>query len=489
VIAALVLATALDGWRPGGVVPTLIDGPSFIAKMIAAGPAAPSQRVEHWTYRIGTQTIPVSVAVRGSDHRVSLMLAELPYASGVLHGEVWRSDGNGVVHRTLADLQGDAADRVPDTAFALDPAMCSVVGERAGGSTIVVAETMPSARPHWFDVDAQSGIIRSEQTKEGHRVYTYRFERSIDGTLTGWHVDDGNRAHDVDVHVVDSHAQAVAEADVAIPTQPRVFSGPASDTMRRLPAHFRGNSAWVDVDVAGHKAPFLVDSGTENISMFEGGLRGLGYQPILEHVTIPTLRVGDESLVNAGVYVPSAGGSALYGILGYDWFFGHVVHISYEHQVVEVGDERAAASIFADPATIVLPIDVSQSIPFASAAIDGVTGATFALDTGSRQLMVFAPFFREHPEAAGALTSILIGGTRLQERTGYLEGDLVVEGRQGSRFEFASTSYSEPQFLTDVPAKSDLQFPFDGIIGTDVLSRFDLWFDYDRGRLGLRRVP
>ena len=45
-----------------------------------------------------------------------------------------------------------------------------------------------------------------------------------------------------------------------------------------------------------------------------------------------------------------------------------------------------------------------------------------------------------------------------------------------------SVPHRIPTNLTD-----DLAIPFDGIIGTDILRNFDLYFDYDNERMGLRQ--
>ncbi len=104
-------------------------------------------------------------------------------------------------------------------------------------------------------------------------------------------------------------------------------------------------------------------------------------------------------------------------------------------------------------------------------------GGPFVLDTGSPHLHVLVPFMaRFAAEIAQHWTS---DGRPFVER--YLEGDVELQPYRVARFAFAGSAANELIVGGQIPAPrgADLAFPFDGIIGTDILQNFDLYVDYD----------
>ena len=485
-IAMLLLASAMGGWQPPGISRTQAESAPTIAGMIAAA-AAPAQRTERWTYHNGALVIPVDVAVRDADFRVGFMLQGLPYASGRYHQTHWRSNGNGVAHATQADLQGDAADHVPDAPFAIDAHDCRLIGQRDGGATLVVEDDEPYDAPRWLFVDAQTHRITREIAHEGRRVVTYAFDRGADGALRGWTVDDGDRTHGVTVTVDARDAAPVPPAAVAERVADRrTFIGPAGHTMRALKTTFRNDRIWTPVSVNGHTSQFIIDSGTETLTMDDDSLRRDGMHATLEHATATSITVGDETLTDAGLFtIPFKWGAT--GLLGYDWFFGQVVHINYQRELVEVGDLEAARAAFDDPKMVIVPLNTDQSIPFVTAIVDGVSSSSFAIDTGSWQLQIFPPFLDANPDVSAAWARGVFPSGKVVERDEYLEGSVDVAARRIGSVQLGPIRFTDVTAGMGLPS-SDLKVPFDGIIGTEMLRHYDLWFDYDRGRLGLRPV-
>jgi len=174
----------------------------------------------------------------------------------------------------------------------------------------------------------------------------------------------------------------------------------------------------------------------------------------------------------------------LAGILGYDFFFGHVVHIDYRRERVEVLSGAAAQAAFADPNVAVAGIDVEEGLPLTEAQIGAASG-TFALDTGSPRLYVLQPFSRQYA------AEIAARWTRLAEHAEvvrYLEGAIEVVPYRAPDFRFGPLRARYADVGVEVPSSlpDAIEIPFDGIIGTDVLRRFELWFDFDGGRVALR---
>jgi hypothetical protein len=455
-----------------------------LARLLAAHPALPD-RDEQWTYRNGEHVIPVRVMVRGDDYRATVPIDGLTFASGRVHGKHWRADGNGVVHETQADLQGDPFDRLPEALFPLHRATLRVTRATEDGGRVEVEDREPETRAHWFVVDPVSGRIERESTREGRLAISYVFSYAARGDQfpSGWTVTDGETRDDL---VVTRDASSPAVGPLAPLPAARTFSGPRHDTMHALQARFDENGdVSTMIDIAGHHVPFLIDTGTEDITLDDAHAFEWELQPALGHAAVSMIRVGDETLTNAAVSLFPMTGVAADGILGYDWFFGHIVHMNFRTQVLEVGDDAAAAAIFNDPATTVLPMNTHESIPFVPVTLDGARGDRFALDTGSPQLQVFAPFARAHPATTAAWSEARFPDELTHETESYLEGNIDVVARRVHAVQLGPVREDDVVAGLAQPT-SQLDLPFDGIIGTELLKRCDLWFDYDHQRIGVR---
>jgi hypothetical protein len=482
--ALLVLAggaARADEWRPPGLQPSR----AVLADVVAAARTnAPplEQRFEHWTYVNGSHVIPVSVAVRDDDFRTSLVLDGLTYTAGRLDGVRWRSDGNGIAHGVLGDMQGDAADAAPQALFPIDWQACTLAGEARLPAAAWVLEThRDDEKPAFLYVDETTHAIVREVFRDGRRIVTTTFDRfePLAGRLRArhWHIDDGVPAYAIDATADRIEAGAVSAADVAIPPRPAV--APPATTLT-LPAHFRGGRVSVDVRMNGNAVkPFILDTGTASITIDP---RLSARDGILEHAAIAHLDAGGISLEHVSTLTIPFWED---GILGYDFFFGHVIEIGYRSSVVRVLSANEARDVFADPKTLVIPISVDLGLPLAGAAIGPAASGAFALDTGSPQLYVMRPFVeRFASEIAQHWTP---AGPPFVVR--YLEGGVEIQPYRVASVKFGGLNIVDAIVGAQIPTKQtdDLLVPFDAIIGTDILAQYDLYFDYDNGRLGLRR--
>ena len=115
------------------------------------------------------------------------------------------------------------------------------------------------------------------------------------------------------------------------------------------------------------------------------------------------------------------------------------------------------------------------------------SGDRFALDTGSPNLLVLAPFERRyHAQIDAQWSRVAFGGTRDEE---YLEGSVRVSSRRVPAFSLAGVRFTDVLVRTeehnDRPDAIDI--PVDGIVGTEEMVFYDWWFDYDGGRIAVRR--
>jgi len=282
--------------------------------------------------------------------------------------------------------------------------------------------------------------------------------------------------------------------DVAIPQARRLFAPPSAPANGVVPlaAQFRGRTIVIRVAIDGHPADFILDTGTASITLDRSVAERYGFDPLLEHATVPRLTAGALALENASTLaIPLGIGRGIGGILGYDFFLGHVVHLDYAHERVEVLTPEAAAPAFRDPRATIVDSYVDEGIPLVHAAFGTNAGDRFALDTGSPHLLVLAPFVRRYRAQIDALWSAATfgraGSSSMDEN--YLEGSIRVKARRVAAFSLAGVRFTD--VLVGTEERNDrpdaIDIPLDGIIGTDELSFYEWWFDYDGGRIAVRR--
>jgi hypothetical protein len=486
-------------WRP----PDLRATPATLDAVLkthaaATGTAAASyaQRRETWTYHNGERNLPVQVTVLGEDFRAVVTVGYGEYSGGRSSGIRWRADANGVTHATWSESQGDAIDRLPQSIFPFAPADCALAGEstRFGPPAWVIVNRPPRDKPHWFYVDEATGLIEHEITREGKREVTTSFSdfKIVAGLRRPfrWRVSDGEAANAIDVSVGDVVPEALTERDVAIPQSQHLFmpAPPVAGGIVRLPATFRGDRITVDVAMGARHVPFVLDTGTASITLERGLAQRVSSGVVLEHATVPSMTVASLALSNVSTLAIS---SFVDGILGYDFFLGHVVHIDFANHVVEVMTPQAAAPVFTDPRNAVIEASFEEGIPLVSGAFGTASGDRFALDTGSPQLLVFEPFatrYRRQIETDWRPTSFGPRGSAT-ELLEFLEGPVTVVARRAPSFQFGHAIFKDITVGVELPttASSSINIPIDGIIGTEELSRFEWWFDYDAGRIAVRR--
>ncbi len=505
---ALLAALALAGpaaragaseWRPANLHATSATLLEVLAvRARAAGAAAPRERRERWTYATGERRIAVDVAVRGDDFRSTIRLGSATYEAGRLHGVRWRADANGIVHATWSDDQGDPLDRLPQSLFPFSAADCELSGETSGPAPAwVVVDRAPHDKPHWFFVDEASGAIVREITREGKYDVETTFDRFTADPLENgarrpraWQVRDGERADDLDVSVDAVQPGPVAEADVALPQDRRLFE-PAARTPRAvtLPARFDGDRIVVAVEMEGMQRQFVLDTGTQDIEVASSVL-GRRVTTTLQHATLPLLRVGPLALADASVLaIPTDFG--VDGILGGDFFYGHVIHVDYAGKKVEVLSADEAAGVFHDPQIAVLRMNVGEGIPLVQVRIGDATGDRFALDTGSAMPNVLAPFVDRHRTEIERSWKPAAFPRRGPYRTDdYLEGSIALTARRVDELDLGPVKFRDLIVGTESanPRSDAISIALDGIIGTQELRFFDLWFDYDDGLLAMRPV-
>jgi len=483
-LVCLCTARAEDGyWEPPGVHPTGATLAAVLARVAGAmgtPDRAYAQRRERYAIAASDFNFEATATIRGDDFVVTSTLDGETYSAGRSGGAHWRQTPRGLVHLVEADVQGDDLDRWPTALLPLS-SQCTIAGETTHGNAFewVLLDRREHDIPHWFFVDALSGRIVREISREGIRVETTTFDdfRSTSGVIRPfrWHTEGPGGVFDVQVASVDP--EAVDAKRVAIP-------GSSSDTLplpdqaEVIPSRFRPEQIFVPVKAGGKSALFQLDTGTPNITVSQELAHRLGLRVALGHATLPELTVGTMTAHDVPLNVVPFTED---GILGYEFFSGRIVHLDFRRQLLETLPRTDFA---APPDAHELVTDWDEGMPLVALRVGRVAGERFVLDIGSFRLVVLANLLRRGHHAFDELGGEGIGPARTES---YLEGSIETQSVSLNDVSLGFGNYKVPYAEVQTSTRSsDAEFPIDGVIGNDILHYFEWWFDADGGRTWFR---
>jgi hypothetical protein len=278
------------------------------------------------------------------------------------------------------------------------------------------------------------------------------------------------------------------------------------------PAGFVSNKPVAEGRIGSSKPlQFILDTGSGSSSLDRAvalelklGLRNLGKSATgggnkafqiaaLDHpacLTIAGARMPADMLAFDLRQVSSVEGIRVDGLIGADFFNGHVVVIDPAAPSVEV----RAPSFEYKGNGIVLPLLPAPAgspawLPYTAAAITDSSGTriegTFALDTGVRlALLLFSPFAALHPLPKGAArvpgTTVGIGLGGESRGTLFRTAFLELGGIRAREVMTVASTDERGAFADPHVA---------GIIGGDFLRRYKLYLDYPHSRAILEPLP
>lgn len=371
----------------------------------------------------------------------------------------------------------------------------------------VLATTPEGADPIelWFDTD--SGllgrmVIASARTPTATALQDYRAvdglwlpHRIITDTLDGQGRADPRLRSDV----------RVQRYRVDVPVPDGVYAPPAmahessiddAGGTTHVPFDLINNHVYVEAEVDGQPARFLVDTGAINLLTPSAakrlGLTVTGRLSVhgagdnasdLGLAQARHLRIGGAHLNNPVFHIIDLGqqinsmGVPHDGFIGYETFLRFVTTFDYDARVLSF----TRPGQYQPPANaVVLPFEQDDRAPVLNGELDGIPLRLW-LDTGSRNsLSLSSPFVRTHEllEKYHASEEAVVGwglggpGRAHPARLGALHmGDIQVTGLVGD----LSTTDKGALALADYGA----------ILGGGVLRRFSMGIDYDTKRLYL----
>jgi hypothetical protein len=496
--AALVLAgpaasLAREGhWQPPGIRPAAVSLDDVLSAAAAAAgrpEAAYAQRTESWTLQTGPATLHTIVTVRDADLRFATAIDGADYEQGREGGIRWRRTPNGLVRKIASDVQGDDLDRWPLAFFPYAASDCFLLGSSAEGDAWVVEYRPAHDSPHWFFVDKSTGRLTREMFREGSRNVAFSFSdfRVVDGARRpfAWHVSGAGGDADVAVDAI--LPQLVTAEAVAIPASRTDSLGQFGSATTAVPATFDDVRAFrriiIVATVNGHRARFLYDTGTTQILIDEDAARRFGLQQTLRHAIVRELTTGPVRFQNVAVQLVRLGEFGADGILGYEYFAGQVMHLDYRTARIEF-----IPSVDFEPPRNAREIAATfdEGMPLIRARIGSIETDRVVIDTGSPNILLMHELFEHSPLEP---RNSIVGSEGAVALTHFLEGEVAVAEAHAPTIDFAGFRLLDNDVGVEEPDRGDsVDFPIDAIFGTNLLAKFEWWFDYDGGRIWLRPV-
>jgi Aspartyl protease len=421
----------------------------------------------------------------GRDVRETTTLGPLSYERGVLHGTHWEQNRNGITY-TYPGIH-DQRDQMSERALrdATDDRDVRLLGDSTTYNAYVVEVNPPAGRREWLYIDKRTGYVVRKESVQRRRRYTTSFDdyHLVDG------VPEPSRVRSVD-SLGNEREQILStrtfdptpdHEDLDIPPSRRVVEFPERQTTVRLPIRFVNGLAVVRVIVGRGAYDFLLDSGAagivvdpsvveqQNIERFGQRLGStLGTFPestaIVPQMTIGGLRM--RNVVARVVTIPFHldDHTRVAGLLGFDFFADTVVHLNLARNFAEaIVPDRFRPPADAPGVTVGLD-DKTPAVRMRA----GTGTGRVVLDTGANR-SVFETAFADRADFAPDRV-----GTTMHLRG--MGGFASAETTRVPQFELAGIWTRNA--TVDV-ANADLGTDdTDGVIGTDLLHSYELWFDY-----------
>ena len=431
----------------------------------------------------------------GKDVREITTLGPLVYLHGVRGAVHWEQNRNGIVY-TYPGVH-ELRDAISERAFR-DPADdrdVRLLGESLALNAYVVEVNPPTGRHEWLFIDKRTGYLSRREYVERRRRYATSYDdyKLVEG------VPEPSRTRTVDSLGNEREQILVSRTldttpdvrDVDIPPPRRVVEFPEKQTAIRLPVRFVNGLAIVRVIVGRVGYDFLLDSGAAGIVIDpsvaqQQGLERYGQRlgstlgTFPESTTIvPQMTIGELRMRNVVcrlVSVPFRVDDRVHlaGLLGFDFFADAVVHVDLQHNLAEaISPDHFRAP--ADAATVNVGLD--DKTPAVSARVGNAPGRV-VLDTGANRT-VFETAFAER----GDFSPDRVASTMHVRGMG---GYASAEPTRVPTFELGGIWMREA--TADV-SNADLGTEdVDGVVGTDLLRSYELWFDYRANAVYVRKA-
>jgi predicted aspartyl protease len=299
------------------------------------------------------------------------------------------------------------------------------------------------------------------------------------------HSYDGRPQNDTVTETISFEQAPANSAPVVMPTSRPLYT---IDQPLPIPATFGRDGIIVRVNVKGRGLDFLLDSGAGGLAIDPGvahqmGLTSYGRSTTtiggeinVSRTRIPERDVGPLKLHDiAFSEIPMsyyADGQRIVGILGCDFIASAIVGIDFQHSTVTLYpssfDPRALGMF-------TLPLQMDDGVPRVQASFEGVLGF-FLVDTGATGTVAYDTYVKKLRSSQS-----LDEGARLNA----IGGTVPARLKQLTDLQFGGIHFGDAAVF--VPSSSTFNLSdYDGILGRDVLSQYQLFFDYAKHQLYIK---
>ena len=426
----------------------------------------------------------------------------------------WRQDTNG----NTRPLGSDEVRNLRNQLF-FDTNSYVIPGRIAGKMTLrpqtetgtgdYVIDALPDGgKPTALFIDPKIFLIAREQHNDDNVTVTttYSDYRTVDGVKFPFaqHTSNGNTRYDIALKVL-STENNISVAD-SLFREPAVsgkfaFITPGA-TSATVPFDFDDGEIGLDVTINGQPGRVFLDSGASGIAISKatadalklpqsGFLEARGYGgsadllPVKVHAfEVPgAVRLSDVAAV--AIPLPPSLSSFLAqpiaGFVGYDLLSHFVVRIDFPKRQITFTAPDSFKPTPGDGQA--LPIELDNDIPTVTAQLDALKPARYLIDTGDEAyLRLYGPYVTENklgkkyprgvPTFGGGIGGV--SAARLTRTRRFTVAGLTLRG--------VPTDFS-------LDAKGGASQVDAGSIGSALLSRFVVTFDYPHGRIFLAPGP
>jgi len=434
----------------------------------------------------------------GSDYRTTVRQGRFVSSYGSFGGRHWQQDDNGLVLPSSNLYQE------------VDPFAVSIRQPDAAASGVrLLGMTTDAPRSFVVDVTPRDGLVerryydahtyllnRLEMTDyDGHRqVWQYGDYRTVSGSTLAHEIDyerDGTLA--AQTKVLSFEPVTSGTLDFSIPPSRPLFDLGGRDEVA-IPARFTENGIIVPVSIAGRGLDFLLDSGSSDLlidpqvahelGMSLSGLVTLSFGGdfAVANALAPDLAVAGLSAKNVtlstAAFEEQLPEQRVVGLLGTDFVGSGALEVDFQKERLTL--HRSAPPNLAASGWSALPLRLDWGVPVLKASYSGVPGY-FIADLGADYSTLYPHYFAKFPNkvprgAPDQEEMVTLGGKPFGIKhitmKNLVLGDWVFGGVQ---VVVPSASYAQER-------------DYDGLIGRDTLSDFNLIFDYANNQLWFKPV-
>lgn len=419
---------------------------------------------------------------------------------GTYDGQSWYQDPNGLVQNVSGAYSENDPIEIAVRTFDTDAVDARILGVTAGSPAMFAVAINPNRGLHETRYyDAQTYLLRKVELQDYDgrtRTSEYDDYRRVSGRMVPfvrtYEADFYKSGHRYDV--VTYEPVRPGSADLRIPASRTLFDLQGRDSVT-IPADFTDDGIVVRVNVGQRGLDLMLDSGSSSIVVNAsvasqlglathnkriqsfGGLFSLSDARVND-VSIGPLHAASMAINVAPVDDNVAETQRVVGLLGCDFIASGALKVDFAHKTLTMYAQPPAdltANGWAE-----VPISLDDCVPLAKAAFSAVPGH-FILDLGAYDTVLYDHYFQHFKNSITPAH-----GDPLVTTGSFIGGDAVRFHSYTMRtFGIGGMLFADA--AVDVPLTTRVQArDYDGLIGRETLSNFDVLFDYAHQRVYLK---